>query len=72
VIEKLLNAIDMAEYVFVDKEGRRLFVWHGGSYVNIYGLQTGECIDAFNNENHKEMSAREIHDAIMEHIQETS
>lgn len=67
---KFLNAIDGAEYVYVDHESFRFYCWNGAHTINVYGAHTAECIDTISLEYKASGTPdkREAHDAIMEHV----
>jgi hypothetical protein len=70
VNETFLNAIDGAEYVFVDWDGGRVFIWNGSNTINIVGAFTGEAFDCFSLEyvNGAKHTRHDAHDAIQRHI----
>ena len=43
----ILQAVDGAHFVRADPDTELLFVWHGGTIVNIYCCTTGRNIDCF-------------------------
>ena len=47
---------------------RLLFVWHGGTIINIYSQHSGECIHCFTLSG--EVTRDKVHDSIVDHLAE--
>lgn len=62
-------AVDGAHFVSLSEFLGVLYVWKGGSTVNVYSLNSGDCVDCFTLD---APSREDVHDAIQSHSKDRS
>lgn len=69
MIEKFLNAIDGAEYIYVDHDAGRVYIWNGLHTIDVVSVESGESVDCFSLDYTDEKTTRhDAHDSIMERV----
>lgn len=64
-----LHAIDGAEYVFVDYDAERVYIWNGLHTIDIIDAKSGQSVDCISLDYTEEKTTRhDAHESIMERV----